>query len=148
MPTTQEIIIEKQKILEFCELEFATRRPGVSNRYGATESPIMFTLTFDDESFIVVSNIVTHPEWQKRGLFTFLLTGLETGRKIRRVGISDAISDEIQAIIAKRNYRLHDYDYIRTIRDQSQIVALDELPAWLRKVVSWFRRNHREILTP
>jgi hypothetical protein len=145
MPTAHEIITEKQKILRFCEEEFTKRSGDGCSSYGEADTPIRFSLWFEGDSTVVINHVVTHSQWQKRGLFTFLLIVLETGRGIRRVGVKSANSADIQSIIKKRAYILHpDNDCIKTIYDPNEVVALDDLPAWLGKVVSWFRKKHLE----
>jgi hypothetical protein len=143
MPTPLEITQEKQLILAFCD-EASAHPDGGTRSYGGFQAPFSFSIWFEGPDTVVINHVGTDFKWQRNGLFTFLLSYLESKHGIRRVGIKSAKTDSILGVITKRGYRWHpDDDYIKTVYRSDEVVALANLPAWLRKIVDWARKDRR-----
>lgn len=92
---------------------------------------------------VVINHVRTDDSWRRNGLLSFLLSTLESGRGVRRVGIKSAKTREILSVIRKRGYRWHpDNDYIKKIYAPHEIIPIEDIPARMRKLVNWVRTKH------
>jgi hypothetical protein len=142
-PTHDDVILEKQKILSFCE-KAALRRDGGNVSYGGYQAPMSFTLWFEGPETVVINHVLTASAWERNGLFTFLLTQLESIPGVKNVGVKSAHAPAIQSIITKRGYCWHpDDDFIKTLRPAADFVYLGDLPSWIRFLVRQFTPSPR-----
>lgn len=137
-PTHDDVILEKQKILSFCE-KAALDRDGGNVSYGGYQLPMSFTLWFEGPETVVINHVLTAPTWEGNGLFAFLLTQLESIPGVKRVGVKSAHAPAIQAIITKQGYCWNqDDDFIKMLRPAAECVYVGDLPSWIRFLVRQF----------
>lgn len=149
MLTRACIDAEKETIRRFLFRYFASS--DYRREYGTSPgSPVRFTIWLEGQCNVpVLDYIFIEPLWRRKRVATVIFDGIESWPESVDCWVHRALTPEIQALLASRNYRrVADHDYVKVIQPErsfhiaheKDIAAVaNQPPPWKRWLASWMR---------